>query len=96
MTSISQEVRFHFDFNGGVTFVFDAFAALALFDGAVFVLVAHSDDAVVAGDSIALAAVVRLNAQPGGLAGEHLLVPPEPPAVHHQHRVPKPRHTPLR
>lgn len=94
--SLSHEARFHFNLNGRIPLVFYPFNSLAFFDGAVFVLVAHGDDAVIAGDGIALASVVGLDAQPGGSAGEHFPVPPEAPAVHHQHWVPISRHTPLR
>lgn len=62
----------------------------------MFVLVAHGDDAVVAGDGIAPAAEVGLDAQPVGAVVEHSAVLAEAPPVHHQHRVTEPRHTPLR
>ena len=80
----------------GITLAFDPFNTLAFFNGVMLVLVAHSDDAVVAGDGIALAAVVGLDAQPGGSAGKHFPVPPKAPAIYYQHWVPIPRHAPLR
>lgn len=96
MTSLSHKVRVQFNLNGGTTLLFCVFNARAFLVSVMFVLVAHGDDAIVAGDGVTFAAVVRFNAEPGGSASEHFPVPPESPAIHHQHWVPKSRHTPLR
>lgn len=61
MTRLSL-VDFRFDFNSRTTFVCDSFYTFTFLDVVVFMFMAHGDDAVVAGNGIALTAVVRLDA----------------------------------